>query len=121
MNCPKCKAIMKPLVVEGVEVDRCTACHGLWFDNLEDQRLRKLSVAMQIDTGDAKVGAKMDDMSHIHCPRHPETLMTHLQIVDQPHIKIESCPFCYGTFFDAGEFVDFSHISVAEMIRNFLR
>jgi Zn-finger nucleic acid-binding protein len=35
----------------------------------------------------------------------------------QPHIWVESCPVCHGTFFDAGEFTDFKEHRIGEILR----
>jgi len=42
-------------------------------------------------------------------------------IPDQFHIKYESCPICYGTFFDAGEFRDLKENSVLERFMHMLQ
>ena len=111
---------MKPVVVRGIKVDRCTHCHGLWFDSMEEVRLKSLSVAKRLDVGDVEIGRKLNTQIHIHCPRHTDTLLTHLRIPDQPHIQVDSCPACYGMFFDAGEFTDFTQKTLLESIRAFL-
>jgi uncharacterized protein len=38
MQCPKCDAQMERVQFQGTEIDRCTVCHGLWFDILEERR-----------------------------------------------------------------------------------
>ena len=35
MLCPKCVHEMETVSVDGIEVDRCTQCYGIWFDRLE--------------------------------------------------------------------------------------
>ena len=54
MNCPKCNAAMEKVTFEGVEVDRCTRCGGLWFDFQEQQQLKPLKGAAAIDTSDGR-------------------------------------------------------------------
>ena len=44
MQCPKCSAAMEKVVHEGIEVDRCTGCGGLWFDMLEHEDLKALAL-----------------------------------------------------------------------------
>ena len=39
---------------------------------------------------------------------------------DQVHIKYESCPICYGAFFDAGEFCDLKEHRVLERFTEML-
>ena len=42
-------------------------------------------------------------------------------LTDLDHIKYESCPICYGTFFDAGEFRDLKENSVLERFLQMLQ
>ena len=42
LTCPKCKAAMEKVDFQTVVVDRCTGCRGLWFDNLEHEKLKLL-------------------------------------------------------------------------------
>ena len=40
MNCPKCKTVtLAEFKVEGVAVDRCSSCDGIWFDAQELSQL----------------------------------------------------------------------------------
>ena len=42
-----------------------------------------------------------------------------LRMIDrtQLHIEFECCPVCNGTFFDAGEFRDLTHLTAIERFR----
>jgi len=55
MRCPKCRADMEQINHEGVEIDRCTICQGLWFDAGEIEAVRDKQAAAAIDIGDAAV------------------------------------------------------------------
>ena len=44
-----------------------------------------------------------------------------LRLLDQFHIKYESCPSCFGAFFDAGEFRDLKEHTVIERFSQMLR
>lgn len=101
MTCPKCKAPMERVQVSTVEVDRCTGCRGIWFDSLEEERLKAAGAAEVVDTGQAEDGRS--DSTRVDCPRC-HTRMIRMVDVDQPEIAFESCKFCYGRFFDPGEF-----------------
>lgn len=117
MKCPKCQSAMERVRFETTEVDRCTACGGLWFDLLEDEKL--LSKAAEIDTGSAETGARHNPIDRIRCPVCPNSQL--LRMVDhrQPHIWFESCPTCHGRFFDAGEFRDLAHYTPWDLIKGF--
>ena len=48
MNCPKCQAAMELITFEGVTVDRCTACKGIWFDANEQKLLKEMGTIITI-------------------------------------------------------------------------
>ncbi len=39
MRCPKCGQALAEERYHGIQVDRCTACHGVWFDAGEAEGL----------------------------------------------------------------------------------
>lgn len=43
MKCPKCGHDMQSMTLEGISIDKCSACEGLFFDRgeLEDVMLKK--------------------------------------------------------------------------------
>ena len=117
MNCPKCNAAMEKVTFESVEVDRCTACKGIWFDFQEQKQLKGIKGSSDIDVGEAAAGKQMNEVGKINCPRD-STLLTRMVDLKQPHISYEACPHCYGVFFDAGEFKDYSQKTLVESIRD---
>ncbi len=119
MNCPKCISLMVKLTFGCIEVDRCTDCQGLFFDEFEKEQLRKLKGADAIDTGDAKTGREFNKVDHIHCPRCT-SLMIRMVDLEQPHIWFEHCTVCGGSFFDAGEFKDLAHHNVLDFFKDLL-
>ena len=117
MKCPKCAHEMKPAQFKGVEYDQCRGCGGLWFDALEAEDLAESKGAAGIDTGNAKEGAKMNKNWEIKCPTCTIRMLP-VQDVKQPHIQLETCPSCHGTFFDAGEFKDFCEETFMDRIKD---
>ena len=57
-----------------------------------------------IDTGTPHA-ERRDTVVRIDCPVC-HTQMIRMVDVKQPHIWYESCPVCFGVFYDAGEFRD---------------
>jgi uncharacterized protein len=108
---------MELVVFEDIEVDRCVRCGGLWFDVLEHEELRGRTGSESIDTGPRWQAAMHDVQGKVFCPTDG-TLMLRMVNAAQPHIWVESCPVCHGTFFDAGEFTDFKEHSIGELFRN---
>lgn len=117
MDCPKCEGKLHVVVQDGIEVDRCAQCGGMWFDRLEADRLVKSKgSAKSVDTGDAKVGEAQNQLGKIECPRC-QTQMIRMVDLEQHHIWYESCTVCYGKWFDAGEFQDLQEESVVDFFR----
>lgn len=115
LHCPKCRSRMAPVTVAGIEVDRCTSCGGLWFDMLEHEDLKDAPGAESLDTGNASAGDRYDHVGLVRCPVDGQTMV---RMVDkaQPTLWLESCPVCYGTFFDAGEFREFAEETFRDMV-----
>jgi Zn-finger nucleic acid-binding protein len=117
MQCPKCQKSMERLSFPAAEVDRCTGCQGIWFDMLEHDDLR--AQAREIDIGSPKVGAEYNKIDLIPCPVCPNTTMIRMVDAQQPHIWFESCPVCFGRFFDAGEYRDLAEHSIGDFFKRF--
>ena len=105
---------MTPVRFAGTEVDRCSSCGGLWFDMLEHEDLRPLAGADSIDSGDPSLGARFDNVGLVRCPVDAQPMV---RMVDraQPSLWFESCPLCFGVFFDAGEFTNFREENVRNL------
>jgi len=119
LKCPKCAADMEKVQFEQIEVDRCTACKGLWFDMLEREHLATLKNAESIDTGTPHQ-EKREEKVKADCPRC-HTRMIRMVDHQQPHIWFESCPVCYGVFYDAGEFRDYKSHTVVDFFKDLFR
>ncbi len=113
MHCPKCGSPFEKITFREIEVDRCTGCRGLWFDLLEKDDLARIEGSESIDIGSEHVGEAFDELRKIDCPQCAVAMLPMVD-KDQYHIHYESCPVCYGTYFDAGEFRDLKENSVLE-------
>jgi Zn-finger nucleic acid-binding protein len=119
MKCPKCTADMTQLEYQGVTVNKCSGCEGLWFNNLEHEVLKTVAGSESIDTGDPSDGAQFDKIEDYVCPNCSGG-MDKLVDKDQPHIWYEVCHSCYGVFFDAGEFRDYKKSTFFDLIGSYL-
>ena len=77
MRCPKCSHPMERVDFQGVEVDRCTVCKGLWFDALEHELLKKMEGSEEIDSGDPDVGELFDKEQRVDLPGLPRAHDSH--------------------------------------------
>ncbi|MDH3615963.1 MAG: MFS transporter [Gammaproteobacteria bacterium] len=117
MRCPKCRADMEQIDVEGIEVDRCTICNGIWFDAGEMDLLKNKQAAAAIDIGDAKTGKQSNAIDSYQCPRCSGAM---IKVVDprQTHIWYETCSSCHGSYLDAGELRDLSNVTIADFFKD---
>ncbi len=119
MRCPKCRSDMEQIVIDGVEVDRCSSCHGLWFDDGELSKLGNKKAAAALDIGDVATGKKQNEIEYYRCPRCAGP-MNRLVDPAQTHIWFERCGNCRGSFFDAGELTDLATVSVSDIFKRFV-
>ena len=119
MRCPKCRSDMQQIMINGMEVDRCSSCHGLWFDDGELGKLRNKEAAAALDIGDVMTGKKQNEIEHYRCPRCAGP-MNRLVDPKQTHIWFEQCGSCRGSFFDAGEFTDLATVSISDFFKRFV-
>ena len=108
---------MSRVTFEGIEVDRCEGCQGIWFDMLELDKLRAVNGAESLDIGDPVVGRKLNEKDAIDCPVC-HTRMIRMVDADQPHIWYERCASCHGVFLDAGEFKDIKTRELFDIVRD---
>lgn len=122
MQCPKCQSNMEEKTLStlqgGVTVDRCTGCHGLWFDMGEAEALREKWMSEYVDSGDPLVGKQQNEIRDIDCPRCGKA-MSQLSDPVQSHIQYEACED-HGMYFDAGEFTDYKYETLMDIFRDFV-
>jgi Zn-finger nucleic acid-binding protein len=110
---------MNEVTHEGITIDRCSNCHGLWFDEDEAQHLKAIEDSHVLDTGDANAGAKWDSRADIQCPRCGKD-MEKAGDPKQKHIWYEIC-HDHGMFMDAGEFSDFKAETLMDRFRGLIK
>ena len=74
--------------------------------------------AEAVDTGDATVGEIYNHIDRIKCPSCADSQLVRMVDPQQPHIWFESCSFCFGRFYDAGEFRDFAEHTLLEFLQD---
>jgi len=118
MKCPRCSSAMETVQVEEVQIDRCTKCGGLWFDEFELADLRAMKGSEKIDARHADKSAQ-HSQARLNCPKC-STPMLRMVDAQQPHIWYETCEECGGSFFDAGEFRDLKQHNLLGLIKDVL-
>ncbi len=119
MRCPKCRGDMEQIMIDDTEVDRCTSCQGLWFDDGELVKLRSTEAAAALDVGNIRTGKQQNKIEHYRCPRCAGE-MNRLVDPEQTHIWFEQCGSCQGSYFDAGELTDLATVSASDFFKRFV-
>jgi Zn-finger nucleic acid-binding protein len=103
MKCPKCKT--EPLAthtIEGVTVDRCSACAGVWFDAEELNQLLSEEARHIAELLKGRVIEQADE-KNASCPRDDSKMMRVYSAMDHSVI-LDVCGECRGVWLDGGEF-----------------
>ena len=117
--CPKCGALMAQVTYRDIVIDRCTGCQGLWFDWKENLRLRGDLAAGELDTGNPNVGVMLNAIEGVPCPVC-HVRMDVLGVPEHTHVRFDCCPKCFGVFFDAGEFLEYQHVTLLDWLAGLL-
>lgn len=94
-------------------VHRCEGCQGMWFEIMAHEQLRDEAERIDLAEPTAPAANEYFDPTApapapLLCPACDHYPLIHMVDPHQPHIRFESCKFCYGRFYDAGEFRDFA-------------
>ena len=99
MNCPKCQEEIHEMKLEGVEVDFCSSCKGIWFDGDEMAFIMELPFDMPQIEEVKKEATKTD----FKCPRCGDKL-EEMRFVQSNDLLVDRCPSCRGIWLDKGEY-----------------
>lgn len=93
LRCPECNASLVEELQLGIHIDRCSKCHGIWFDSGEldsyRQRISGLAAA-------PKIPFITDvDQPKSACPRCQKS---ELVVGDLGEHALRKCGSCYGVF-----------------------
>jgi Zn-finger nucleic acid-binding protein len=106
LTCVKCTSVLDRANFEGLEVDLCPRCGGLWLDRgeitraarLPDGELDRLRGLLSATAGPPPVPTD----SKIPCPACDGTLTE----VVLGSVHVDYCGTCHGIFLDRGELED---------------
>ena len=101
MHCPKCDTELAATTIQGIELDRCTGCDGVWFDEKELDNVLQLKSS---DIRPLRGGRLREDANRKpgKCPRDGNTL-ARIRSPRNTDIVVDACPACNGIWLDGGE------------------
>lgn len=98
MKCPKCVSPLHEFTIEGVEMDFCDGCKGIWFDKDEIAFMTELRNDFPNPQADRTAGRP----TIFPCPRCGNTL-EELKFAPLHDLLVDRCPDCHGVWLDKGE------------------
>ena len=125
MDCPKCVGVLQKSKIEGIELDVCFICEGIWFDAEElEEVIKKDSKDFDyIDAGREKFDGK--ELSELHgdldkkqgkCPRCADgTMLIKSEYKGKHKINVDVCPKGHGIWLDGGEIHELRKRGLVEM------
>jgi len=108
--CAGCKGDMEELTLDGVQIDRCARCGGVWLDAGEAESLYKQEPSPKENLAKKKLellrqwkvaainGREVDR----GCPRCQRNLLR-VNYKDIPGLQVDKCPDDCGMHLDKGE------------------
>lgn len=107
MDCPRCKLTLRKAEYEGVVVDRCEYCWGIWLDtrefpiSLDPQSLRFSELERQQFPVRQAGPAEPRNTKPAACPRCGQ-IMERFESVGMTSLVVDRCPG-HGVWLDTGE------------------
>jgi Zn-finger nucleic acid-binding protein len=120
--CPACSQPMVVYEFEGVEIDQCTACRGVWLDAGELETLSRLSGVDSGELGHLTDRSREGRRVTRRCARCGRR-MREIRAGRGEKVVLDRCPFGHGLWFDRGELaavvVSYADAQEAEVARFF--
>lgn len=104
LRCPVCeKTDMAVLELEGIEIDYCLKCRGIWLDSGELELLigsaeRKNEILSSFQDAEKKCNEK----KHL-CPICSKAMKKVEVIIEKGDVIVDECSERHGLWFDKGE------------------
>ncbi len=100
--CPKCLADMNEIRYEGVSIDVCSGCRGIWLDPGELALLRGAATDLPGPTANVTSGQRLLETSTYICPRCAGGFES-FEYAPGTGLVVDRCTECKGFYLDAGE------------------
>jgi len=106
MNCPKCqKEPLKRVDEDGIELDYCQKCGGIWFDENELDAVLGKHKKVSFDKIKNDSTAMTTDYQIAMCP----VCSVAMKKAPEGGIMLDQCPKCNGIWLDGGEYNRLRH------------
>jgi Zn-finger nucleic acid-binding protein len=102
--CPECNLRMNKTSVEGVELDVCRVCSGIWFDHNELSQI--VGIVKQHGCEDSDFLFERADCSSRQRLRPCPKCRKSMEIVEYDGVEVDVCNDCRGIWLDKGELME---------------
>src|ERR1043166_1539951 len=110
MHCPRCVGQLEPVNYEGVDLDICRLCRGLWFDQGELAKFNKFDADFPLGPGKPVKGKHTGG----HCPRCG-VVMHVMRYAPRAEFEVDRCSGCGGVWLDNGEIREIQRLLTEEV------
>lgn len=100
--CPVCRIPLVGFELDGIELDRCIDCRGIWLDPGELEAIAEAAGVLPGGLTEAVRAAKGEKHGERRCPRCQRRLRT-VHVGHREAMEIDHCPRGDGLWFDQGE------------------
>ena len=107
MQCPKCNGAMEAREIEAFEIDVCSKCAGIWFDQ-DELRKAKDQTDPHLNWMHFEIWKHEDRFRFSQqTTKCPTCQISMVKIdYDDTSVEIDYCPQCRGTWLDEGKFTN---------------
>jgi len=102
LKCPRCTDALGLVTIDGVSVDRCNACGGMYLDESELKKVEKEAGAAPDALRNIKSSVGVDVEAPVMCIRCSHR-MDRVNFSYSSGIFIDYCPICKSIWLDNGE------------------
>lgn len=101
-ECPRCASKLSTQVVEGVEIETCPSCGGIWLDADELKELASKEVQSSHEIAPTAFSPH-DAEGDMRCPKCQKIKLDAFIYAFDSGIELDRCPQCQGVWLDKNE------------------
>ena len=105
LGCPRCKGVsLEEIELEGVLLDRCFRCAGLWFDH--DEVSQMVNATPTLKKLESVIPSPDFAVASLTCPRCQTVALREFRLSggeDRQEILVYRCASCSGSWLDRGQ------------------
>jgi Zn-finger nucleic acid-binding protein len=109
--CPACGETLVTFELEGIEIDQCQKCGGIWLDSGEIDEILGRAGGSVRELSDAVKAADEPAQEKRKCVR----CRAGLKAVTFRGVALDRCPYGHGVWFDKGELAEIVKADTGEV------